>query len=91
MSIVSGIVLFAVIWFLVLFVVLPLRMKTQGDAGNVVPGTPSSAPENPQMARKFRIVTVVALVLWVVIAGVILSGKITVADLDVFGRMTPAQ
>jgi len=44
MSPFSGFVLFAVFWFMVLFVVLPLRLQTQGENKNVVPGTPSSAP-----------------------------------------------
>jgi predicted secreted protein len=88
MSITSAIVLFAVIWFMVLFVVLPLRLTTQGEAGNVTPGTPESAPADPRIGRKMRLVTVIAAVLWVVIAGVILSGAISVRDLDWFGRMS---
>ena len=39
MNVVSAIVLFAVIWFMVLFVVLPLRLKTQGDVGERLVGT----------------------------------------------------
>ncbi len=35
--------------------------------------------------------TWIALALWIVIAGVILSGAITVRDIDWFGRMGPAQ
>lgn len=87
MNITSAIVLFAVIWFMVLFIVLPLRMRTQGDSGNVVRGTPSSAPENPDLRRKVKIVTLVSLVLWLVAAGVILSGVVTVEDFDFFNRM----
>ena len=89
MGITSGIVLFLVIWFMVLFVVLPLRLTTQGEAGTVEPGTPASAPENPNLRRKFRIVTVVAVVLWAVIATVILTGAISVRDFDWFDRMGP--
>ncbi len=89
MGITSAIVLFLVIWFMVLFVVLPLRLTTQGEAGVVEPGTPSSAPVNPNLRRKFRIVTAVAVVLWAVIATVILSGAISVRDFDWFDRMGP--
>lgn len=85
MSITSALVLFTVIWFMVFFVVLPLRIKTQGETGNTVPGTHSSAPENPQLGKKARITTLVALVLWAVISAIILSGVITVDDLDIFG------
>ena len=90
MAITSAIVLYAVIWFMVLFLILPLRLVTQGDAGEVVPGTPESAPANLQMGRKLRLATLIATVLWVVIAGVILSGVITVRDFDWLGRLPPA-
>lgn len=85
---VSGLVLYLVIWFVVLFVVLPLRLTTQGDAGEVVPGTPEGAPVNPNLKRKALIVTVVAAVIWAIAATIILSGAITVEDLDFNGFMS---
>ena len=88
MGITSAIVLFAVIWFMVFFVVLPLRMTTQGEAGEVVPGTHASAPSDAQIGRKARVTTFWATGLWIVIAGVIISGAITVRDLDWFHRMS---
>ena len=87
---VSGLVLFAVVWFMVFFVVLPLRLTTQGEAGDVVPGTHSSAPENPQIGRKMKVTTIWALGIWGVLAAIILSGIITVEDLDWFDRMSPS-
>jgi predicted secreted protein len=89
MSVVSGIVLYAVIWFLVLFIMLPIRLETQGDKGDVVPGTPESAPAHFDFGKKARLVTLVAAIVWAVVAGVIFSGVITVEDLDFFGRMSP--
>lgn len=89
MGITSAIVLFAVIWFMVFLMVLPLRLTTQGEAGQVVPGTHASAPENPQVKRKAWITTGVAVALWLVIAGVIVSGVINVRDMDWFERMGP--
>lgn len=89
MTIGAGLVLFAVIWFMVLFVVLPLRLETQGDKGDITPGTPPGSPSGPVMWRKVRTVTVVSVVLWVVIAGVIASGLISVRDFDVMDRMPP--
>ncbi len=90
MTITAAIVLFAVIWFMVLFVVLPLRLTTQGEAGEVVAGTHRSAPSDAQIGRKARLTTFWAIGLWVVIAGVIVFGGITVRDIDMFGRMAPA-
>lgn len=89
MTITAAFVLYAVIWFMVFFVVLPLRLQTQGEAGEVVPGTHSSAPADPQLGRKARVTTLWATGLWIVIAGIIVSGAISVRDLDWFGVMEP--
>jgi predicted secreted protein len=87
----SAIVLFAVVWFMVFFVVLPLRNETQGEAGEIVPGTHASAPANLNLKRKVWITTLWAVGIWAVIAGVILSEVISVRDLDWFDRMAPSQ
>lgn len=89
MGITSAIVLFAVVWFMVLFIVLPLRLETQGEAGEVVPGTHKSAPMDAQIKRKAKITTYWALPIWAVLATVILSGWISVRDIDWFDRMEP--
>lgn len=89
MGITSGIVLYAVCWFMVFFVVLPLRLVTQGEEGEVVPGTHASAPTDPQLKRKAKITTLWALVVWAILVAVILSEVITVRDIDWFNRMSP--
>lgn len=86
MAITSALILFAVIWFMVLFIVLPLRLETQGDRGEVTPGTMPGSPAELNIKRKFKIVTAIAAILWVIIAGVIFSGLIGVCDFDWFGR-----
>ncbi len=90
MSITSALVLYAVIWFMTFFVALPIRIQTQGDLGNVEPGTHAGAPEHHHLKTKAKITTVVALVLWAIIAGIIISGLINVRDFDWMGRMGPA-
>lgn len=90
MSIISAIVLFAVIWFMVFFIAIPLRLKTQGDVGEIVPGTHAGAPADHQLKKKAWITTFAAFLLWIVIAGVIVSGQLTVRDLDMFNRMGAA-
>ena len=88
MGITSGLVLFAVIWFMSFFVIIPIRIKTQGDLGDVVPGTHAGAPQVHHLKKKAIITTVVAMVLWGIIGGTILSGKFTVKDIDWFDRMS---
>lgn len=87
MSVISAIVLFWMIWFLTLLVALPIGLETQGEAGNVVPGTPSSAPAEPMIRKKMIWVTVATIVIWAAVCAVILWGGITVRDLDFFHRM----
>ncbi|MEM1077757.1 MAG: DUF1467 family protein [Pseudomonadota bacterium] len=86
MQITSALVLLAVIWFMTLFIVLPIRMKTQGDEGKVTMGTPAGAPARIDMRRKVKITSIVAVVLWVPAVYVIVAGWITVDDFDLFNR-----
>lgn len=90
MGITSALVLFAVIWSMVFLIALPIRVKTQGDLGEIVPGTHAGAPEVHNIGKKAKITTLISLVLWAIIAGIILSEVITVRDLDWFNRMAPA-
>ncbi len=91
MGITGALVLLAVIWFVVLFIVLPLRLKTQGDVGEIVPGTQPGAPANLNLRRKLKTVTIVAFILWVIISGIIVSGVVTLCDIDWFNRLECAE
>ncbi|MBW7920501.1 MAG: DUF1467 family protein [Rubellimicrobium sp.] len=90
MTITAGIVLFGMIWFVVFLALLPLHLKTQGEAGEIVPGTHSSAPVDPKVGRKALIATLVAAVIWAIVAVIIIGGVIRVQDFDWFNRMRPA-
>lgn len=86
MAITSALVLFAVIWFMVLFVVLPQKLRTQGEDGKIEPGTHAGAPANLNMRRKIWVTTGISAVLWVVIFSVIVSGIVTVDDISGLAR-----
>ena len=89
MSIVGAIVLFPVLWFLTMFVVLPVRLRTQGDVGEIVPGTQAGAPHNFRVGRTMLIVTGITAVVWAAIIAFIVVSGITVRDIDIFHRMGP--
>lgn len=86
MGITSAFVLFAVIWFMTFLIVIPIRLVTQGDRGEIVPGTHASSPEVHNLKKKAWITTGISVVLWIAITGIIFSGWITIEDLDWFGR-----
>jgi predicted secreted protein len=53
---------FFCLWFITLFAVLPFFAHTQDEAGDVVPGTPESAPHKINLLKVFFINTIVAAV-----------------------------
>lgn len=87
MTITGAIVLYAVTWFMTFFVVLPIRTQSQDEANHVEPGTPPGAPAQEIVGKKAKLTTLIATPIWALICGVILSGWITIKDLDWFGRM----
>ena len=83
MNIVSALVLYAVIWFVTLFVILPIGLRTQEEDGEVVPGTHPGSPADFRFGRIFLIVTLVATVVFAIIAAIIISGIVTLSDLGI--------
>ena len=79
---VSGLVLYVIIWAMVFFVALPIRVQTQGDLNDIVPGTHAGSPEHHHLTKKALWTTLVALVIWVVCAYFILWEVITVDDIE---------
>ena len=87
MSVTSAFVLFAVIWFLTFLIVIPFKIKTQGDVGVVLKGTQAGAPEVHDLRKKAIITTGLSLILWLLITILIVSEIVTIEDIDLFGRM----
>ncbi len=84
MAVTSAIVLYAVTWFMVMFIVLPIRRRTQGDEGEIVPGTQAGAPVNFDVRKTMLIVSAIALIVWAIIFTVIVSGVISIRELGSF-------
>lgn len=62
---ISGVVVYLIIWWLVLFIVLPFGVQTQHESGEgIEPGTPESAPAKSGIWLKFAITTAIAAVCW---------------------------
>ena len=61
MSWATGIMVYLVIWWTILFAVLPLGVRRVKDPGR---GQDPGAPEKPELLRKAIITSVVAAVLW---------------------------
>jgi predicted secreted protein len=56
--------MFFLIWWIVLFAVLPWGVHSQHEGGDIVPGTDPGAPVIPKLGRKLVWTTLVAGVLF---------------------------
>jgi len=77
MSVTLGLALYFIIWWTTLFAVLPFGVRTQDEGGEVVPGTPGSAPVLPRLGRVFLINTAVSSVVFAIVWAIIHFGLIT--------------
>ena len=77
MDLFGGIVVYVIVWWLVLFTVLPwgVRPPAQPEKGHA-----TSAPARPRLLLKFMITTVIATGLWFVVEYVITSGILKLSD-----------
>lgn len=75
---VSGIVVFVMVWWVVLFAVLPWGATPPGVP---VPGLSESAPEKPRLALKFAVTTAIAVAIWIGVYLVIASGIVSFRDM----------
>ena len=89
MQIMSALVLLAVSWFMTLFIVLPFMSRSQGDEGEIVPGTHASAPANFSAKRAVRVTTMISVPIWIAQVVIIVMGWITLDDFDLFSRFGP--
>ena len=66
----SGILVFVVLWWLVIFAVLPWGVRIPDKAE---PGHADSAPERPMLMRKVLATTAITAVLWLIVYLVVQS------------------
>jgi predicted secreted protein len=64
MSTTTAVAIFFLIWWVVLFAVLPWGIRSQHEGGEIAPGTDPGAPTVPKLGRKLLWTTVVASVIF---------------------------
>jgi predicted secreted protein len=66
MPITTAVAIFFLIWWVVLFAVLPWGIRSQHEGGEVAPGTDPGAPALPRLGRKLLWTTLVSAVIFAV-------------------------
>jgi len=78
MGLVSGVVVFIMIWWTALFAVLPWGNRKEDE---VLVGNTASAPHKPRILKKFIITTLVSVIIWLLIYGLMASNVINFYDM----------
>ena len=81
MSLTTAIAVYFIIWWVVLFAVLPFGVRSQQESGEVTPGTDPGAPVVPKILRKLVWTTIAASVIFALCAVVYIYRLITLEDL----------
>ena len=64
MPITTAVAIFFLIWWVVLFAVLPWGIRSQHEGGEIVPGTDPGAPVIPNLGRKLLWTTLVSVAIF---------------------------
>jgi predicted secreted protein len=70
MSLATAFAIYFIIWWVVLFAVLPWGVRSQHEDGTIIPGSDPGAPAIPQLRRKLVWTTIIAAIvfaLWYVV------------------------
>jgi predicted secreted protein len=59
-SLTAALALYGVIWWVMIFVVLPFGVRSQGEAGDIIKGSEAGAPVAPLMGQKVLWTTILA-------------------------------
>ena len=68
MNFVSGLLLYVLIWWVLIFVMLPLGIKKNS---NPAPGLATGAPRRARIKKKLVITTLASMVVWGVVYGLV--------------------
>ncbi len=77
MNLFSAFVVWLIIWWLVLFIILPIGIRGQAEEGDIVEGSEPGAPHSLDIKKKFIQTTIIASVIWVLTCLLIVSGVIS--------------
>ncbi len=82
----SAVAIYFVVWWTTLFAVLPFGVRTQGEAGEVVPGAPASAPVKTSISTILLRNTIVATIVFAAIYWLLVYSGISIMEFPLPGQ-----
>jgi predicted secreted protein len=86
MSLSFALAIYSIIWWIVLFAMLPIGVRTQEEEGEVTPGTAESAPHRPRLLPKMLATTIIASAVFAVVYAIIVHRVITLDQIPFLPR-----
>jgi len=87
-----AIALYFIIWWIVLFAMLPIGVRTSEEAGEkTTPGNAESAPHRPNLLPKMLATTVVSSIIFAALYAIIVHHVITLDQIPFFPRYDRVQ
>ena len=87
MTLAFGVAIYVVIWWTVLFAMLPIGVRTSEEAGEKAsPGTAESAPHLPNLLPKMVATTVVSSIVFAALYAIIVYRVIPLDQIPFFPR-----
>jgi predicted secreted protein len=87
MSLAFAAAIYFVIWWIVLFAMLPIGVRTSEEVGEeTAPGNADSAPHMPMLLPKMVATTVVASIVFAGVYAIVVHHVITLDDIPLFPR-----
>ena len=70
----TAVAIYFLIWWTVLFCILPIGVRTQTDEGSIVAGSEPGAPTRPMLKKKAILTTILASVIFLAFFGLRAAG-----------------
>ncbi|MFO7478724.1 MAG: DUF1467 family protein [Methyloceanibacter sp.] len=92
MTIAFSLAIYFIVWWIVLFAMLPIGVRTSEEAGErATPGQAESAPQFPNLLPKMLATTVVATIVFAVLYVIIEHRAITLDEIPFLPRYDTVQ
>ncbi len=92
MSLAFGLAIYFIIWWIVLFAMLPFGVRTTEEVGEKPsPGNADSAPHRPRLLPKMLATTVVSAVVFAGVYAIMVHHVIALDDIPFFPRYESVQ
>ena len=91
MTLVFALATYFIIWWIVLFAMLPIGVRTQDEEGEVSPGTTESAPRYPNLLPKMVATTLISAIVFAGVYAIVVHHLIALDDIPFLPRFEHIQ